>query len=202
MLVHRGLRSLRSKIVVTNLERLDDVPGVMSVPDEIDDLIGVLRSPALPSELADEQRAIADMAGACRSSTLQSSVTSVNGGTDHHAQHFTPSSSRRPDRDRDHRLRWGGRSRPRRGLRPVTRRTRWRRRHDHRGRRRIHHHRRGQRRGDTTTVADRNDHTLATHREATPVAGRSARAKVSPLVDDPETTFDETSASRATTARP
>ena len=48
----------------------------MSVPDEIDDLIGVLRGPALPSELADEQRAIADMAGVYRSSAHQSSAHS------------------------------------------------------------------------------------------------------------------------------
>ena len=50
----------------------------MSVPDEIDDLIGVLRSPALASELVDENRTVAAMAGAFQSSERRTNMHSTS----------------------------------------------------------------------------------------------------------------------------
>ena len=56
----------------------DDVQGVMSVPDEIDDLIGALRSPALASELVDEKRSVAAMAGAFQSAEGKTNMHSTS----------------------------------------------------------------------------------------------------------------------------
>lgn len=50
----------------------------MSNPAEIDDLIGVLRGPALPCELADEHRAVAAMVGAFHSSEGQTRMRSTS----------------------------------------------------------------------------------------------------------------------------
>ncbi len=50
----------------------------MSVPDEIDDLIGVLRSSALASELVDEHRTVAAMAEAFQSSERRTNMHSTS----------------------------------------------------------------------------------------------------------------------------
>jgi hypothetical protein len=50
----------------------------MSNPAEIDDLIGVLRGPALPCELADEHRTVAAMVGAFHSSEGQTRMRSTS----------------------------------------------------------------------------------------------------------------------------